>query len=119
MSGYFEPTFASWKSAYERGKKSPEANLYLISRKAIESQVLHPEYTLTGRTSLQHLSPMRRVKMGKYRLVYVACKKKKIVILLYVGRRRDGDKNDVYKVVKGLKERGRFDEEFAEVGLKT
>lgn len=77
-----------------------------------------PEHALLGHN---HLSgPMRgivfRTKAGRLRVFYTLSVAAKLVILLDVGYRKDGDKHDAYEVLKRRIRAGAYDEQFAECG---
>jgi hypothetical protein len=66
------------------------------------------------------LNGVRRTKLGRGRLFYVASPEKRAAVVLhYSATRRDGDaSNDAYAEFKRLLRAGEFDAIFVELGLK-
>lgn len=58
-----------------------------------------------------------RVKKGRLRLFYIASSQKGRAIVLMIGYRKAGDKNDAYEELSYLLKRGAFKPQFDELGL--
>ncbi|MFO0682261.1 MAG: hypothetical protein U0234_09435 [Sandaracinus sp.] len=58
-----------------------------------------------------------RVKQGRLRIFYAFNKANPVAILLFIGNRKEGDKNDAYAVLDRRVRNGDFDAQFAELGL--
>jgi len=57
------------------------------------------------------------VKIGRLRVFFIASEPTKRAIVLCLGYRKAGDKNDAYEEVRRLIRRGSFDPQFAELGI--
>lgn len=104
-----------------RGLKAKPSNiaqgqLYTCVKRAAEQ--LLPEHALKEGHFLA--GPMRgvvyRAKQGRLRIFYVVSREKKLVIILEVALRKDGDKNDAYRILERRIRHGDFDDSFAECG---
>lgn len=73
----------------------------------------NPNHMLSG--------PLRgvvwRVKQGRLRVFYATTVTSAVAILLFIGFRKDGDKNDAYKVLDRRIRAGDFDPQFAQLGV--
>lgn len=58
-----------------------------------------------------------RVKIGRLRLIYAVSSAQKVVIVLYVGQRKEGDKHDVYEDFGRKLRAGMFDDQLVDIGL--
>ncbi len=67
----------------------------------------------------EDLAGVFRVKVGKrIRIFYLASSVHNTAIVLMIGYRKEGDKNDAYEVLRRLLHRGAFDAHFAELGVR-
>lgn len=79
----------------------------------IPAMALAPNSALHG-----NLKPVRRQRIGRrIRVCYIVSTEKKLVIVLYVGQRKDGDSSDVYAELARLIRKGTFDSDFLEAGI--
>jgi len=63
-----------------------------------------------GKNLIQDLSGFRSVHAaGRYRIIYKIDKKTVIVYVLAAGIRKEGDKKDIYRIVKRLLNAGLLD----------
>jgi tRNA1(Val) A37 N6-methylase TrmN6 len=89
-------------------------------KRLLEELLPRPEHALAPGTALRDdLVPLRRVKFGRHRLVFVASREKRLAIVLLIGFRKDGDKHDVYEDVRRRARRGEFDSALAELGAAS
>lgn len=58
-----------------------------------------------------------RVKQARLRMFYAHSRADNRAVLLFVGNRKDGDKDDAYEVLGRRIRRGDFDAQFEELGL--
>jgi mRNA-degrading endonuclease RelE of RelBE toxin-antitoxin system len=70
------------------------------AKRAIEDAMRDPD--LAGRQLVRELYPYRRLKVGRYRIIYRVVPENQEVRFLYCGIRKEGSKKDVY--VKFAKE---------------
>ena len=84
-------------------------------REIIPRDPLNRAYALTG-----DLSNLFRVKKGRYRIMWVASSKLKLVCILYISEtlRKDGDVNDPYRLFAHAVMSGQFNDIFAKYGVK-
>jgi mRNA interferase RelE/StbE len=64
------------------------------ARKAIQDAMQSPD--LAGRQLVGPLYPYRRLKVGRYRIIYRVVPEKGVVRFVYCGLRKEGSKKDVY-----------------------
>jgi hypothetical protein len=73
--------------------------------------------TALGRRGSLNLAGIRRAKLGRERIFFVASREKQVAIVLMLGYRKEGDRNDAYvEIVRHIR-RGEFDEQFREAGI--
>ena len=73
--------------------------------------------TALGRRGSVNLAGVRRAKLGRQRVFFLASREKQIAIVLMLGFRKEGDRNDAYvQIVRHIR-RGEFDEQFREAGI--
>jgi hypothetical protein len=73
--------------------------------------------TALGRRGPVNLSGVRRAKLGRERVFFLASRQKQLAIVLMLGFRKDGDRNDAYVEIVRRIRRGEFDEQFREAGI--
>jgi hypothetical protein len=74
--------------------------------------------TALGRRRDSNLPGVRRAKIGERgRVFFLASREKKLAIVLMIGFRKDGDRNDAYLEIARRIRRGEFDEQFREAGI--
>lgn len=73
--------------------------------------------TALGRRGSVNLSGVRRAKLGRERVFFLASRQKQLAIVLMLGFRNEGDRNDAYVDIVRRIRRGMFDEEFREIGI--
>lgn len=73
--------------------------------------------TALGRRGPVNLAGVRRAKLGRQRVFFLASREKQIAIVLMLGFRKEGDHNDAYVEIVRRIRRGEFDEQFREVGI--
>jgi hypothetical protein len=73
--------------------------------------------TALGRRGPVNLSGVRRAKLGRERVFFLASRQKQLAIVLMLGFRKDGDRNDAYVEIVRRIRRGEFDEQFCEAGI--
>lgn len=72
----------------------------------------HPGHALDG-----DLSAVRRVRRGRLRIFYIASDARETVIVLFIGLRREGERDDAYKAFRALLDNGDFEPQFEELGI--
>ena len=77
------------------------------ARRAIEDAMRDPH--LAGRQLVKGLYPYRRLKVGRYRIIYRVVPEMREVRFVYCGIRSEGSKRDVYAQFAKLLSRGRGD----------
>jgi hypothetical protein len=88
-------------------------------RKLINEVVAVEDHAFGPATALRSgLSPVRRAKMGRLRLFFLASREHRAASVLMVGYRKAGDKNDAYEEIARRIRRGEFDAQFDELGIK-
>jgi hypothetical protein len=73
--------------------------------------------TALGRRGPVNLSGVRRAKLGRERVFFLASRQKQLAIVLMLGFRKEGDRNDAYVEIVRRIRRGEFDEQFREAGI--
>lgn len=68
--------------------------------KAIQDAMHNPD--LAGRPLVRELYPYRRLKVGRYRIIYRVVPEKKEVRFVYCSIRKEGSKRDVYRAFARL-----------------
>lgn len=105
---------AELKGAAEtvKAKRQLYRCLSRLAQDFLPDHACHETHLLSG--------PLRgvvyRAKQGRLRIFYTASIERGLVILLDVGNRKDGDKNDAYRVLERRIRGGDFDEQFRECG---
>jgi hypothetical protein len=74
--------------------------------------------TALGRRHSVNLSGVRRAKMGRTRVFFLASRERQLSIVLMIGFRKEGDQHDAYAELKKRIRRGEFDAQFLEAGIK-
>ena len=65
------------------------------AKKAIQDAMQDPD--LAGRQLVGVLYPYRRLKVGRYRIIYRVMPEREEVRFVYCGMRKEGSKKDVYR----------------------
>lgn len=88
--------------------------------KKILTEVLPVEALAFGqRTPLgKDLRRIRRQKLGRLRIFYLASREHQRVIVLFIGYRKAGDKHDAYTEFDRHLKGGEFDDHFIELGIE-
>ncbi len=73
--------------------------------------------TALGRRGPVNLSGVRRAKLGRQRVFFLASRERQLAIVLMLGFRKEGDRNDAYVDIVRRIRRGEFDEQFREAGI--
>lgn len=73
--------------------------------------------TALGRRGPVNLAGVRRAKLGRQRVFFLASREKQLAIVLMLGFRKEGDRNDAYVEIVRRIRRGEFDEQFREAGI--
>jgi hypothetical protein len=73
--------------------------------------------TALGRRGPVNLAGVRRAKLGRHRLFFLASREKGLALVLMLGFRKDGDRRDAYVEIVQRIRRGEFDEQFREAGV--
>lgn len=112
---YFVKQTEGWKAAAETKPGSALATSYRVIERLVKDVLAyHPH---DSRWVLSDL-PVRRVKSGRMRVFFAFSPAKRTVVLLLIGQRKEGDKNDAYAVIERELGRGTFDDVLAELGLE-
>lgn len=91
-------------------------------KKLLQEVVSSEDHALSAATALGRRGPVnlagvRRAKLGRERVFFLASREKQIAIVLMLGFRKEGDRNDAYvEIVRHIR-RGEFDEQFREAGI--
>lgn len=89
------------------GIKRVLTDLLPVEHRAIQRQYgMHDE-----------LSDFFRVRVGRLRIIWGASTQRGLVIVLFVGKRKEGDKHDVYVDFARRLKAGTFDDQLSELGL--
>ena len=64
-----------------------------------------------------NLSGVRRAKLGRERVFFLASREKQLAIVLMLGFRKEGDRSDAYVEIVRRIRRGEFDKQFLEAGV--
>jgi mRNA-degrading endonuclease RelE of RelBE toxin-antitoxin system len=86
---------------------------------AIDNIIPHDPFSV--RNSLSGpLANIFRVKKGRLRIYYAASSKDKKIVILYISQtlRKSGDVNDPYSIFTRMVMTGRFDQVFANLGVR-
>lgn len=83
---------------------------------ADEENAFSPAAAL-GRRGPVNLSGVRRAKLGRGRVFFLASRQKQLAIVLMLGFRKEGDRNDAYVEIVRRIRRGEFDDQFREIGI--
>lgn len=86
---------------------------------AIDNIIPHDPFALAN--ALQGpLTNIFRVKKGRLRIYYAASSKEKRIVILYISQtlRKAGDVNDPYSIFTRMVMTGRFDQIFAQLGVR-
>ena len=67
---------------------------------------LESEPTKLGKQLAGLLQPYRRIRVGRYRVLYSVDEEKRVVTIALIGIRKEGDWGDVYRVADRLADRG-------------
>ena len=73
--------------------------------------------TALGRRGPVNLAGVRRAKLGRQRVFFLASRERRLAIVLMLGFRKEGDRNDAYVEIVRRIRRGEFDEQFREAGI--
>ncbi len=73
--------------------------------------------TALGRRGSVNLAGVRRAKLGRQRVFFLASREKQLAIVLMLGFRKEGDRKDAYVELVRRIRRGEFDEQFREAGI--
>jgi mRNA-degrading endonuclease RelE of RelBE toxin-antitoxin system len=92
--------------------------LYNAVLEIIEKVIGESDLALLPKNHLRPpLSPVLRIKKGRFRLFYIASTERQAATVLFLGQRKEGDKRDAYIEFTRHLKRGAFDRQFAELGL--
>jgi mRNA-degrading endonuclease RelE of RelBE toxin-antitoxin system len=70
------------------------------AKRAIQDAMQDPD--LAGRQLVRSLYPYRRLKVGRYRIIYRVVPEQGEVRFVYCGMRKEGSKKDVYRAFARL-----------------
>jgi mRNA-degrading endonuclease RelE of RelBE toxin-antitoxin system len=100
---------------YADGRRRHDRNVRALARDLLR----YPHLATDTKWALKgELAGVYRVKQGRrFRVLYIFSKRKMLLVILFMGERKDGDKHDVYEHFKRLLRRGVFDPQLQEVGL--
>lgn len=100
-----------------RTPNTAEAVVLRVLERARAESLSNPERVLMQNDACGRGSIFRQ-KAGRARLFYIGSREKRRVIVLFIGmQRKEGDKNDPYVLLAKLVNAGRFDSDFAELGV--
>jgi len=107
----------------EAHPRTAHAMFWDALRRVLELVLADKGHALAARTQLgnkaQDFRGIRRIKFGgRSRLIYIASSAKQAVIVLFIGYRKEGDKNDVYAELSRRLHGDEFDTLFGELGIK-
>jgi len=113
---------AQLEEAKEKALANPNgahAAYYESVVKIVKEVIANPDLSISPQNMLKSsLAGVLRVKVGKrYRVFYLASSTRGRAIVLLFGYRKNGDKNDAYRVFERLLHRGVFDAYFTELGV--
>jgi mRNA-degrading endonuclease RelE of RelBE toxin-antitoxin system len=77
------------------------------ARRAIRDAMSNPE--LAGKQLTGSLYPYRRLKLGRYRIIYRVLPDPPEIRFLYCAIRKEGSKEDVYQRIERVIRRGKFE----------
>ena len=106
----------------EARPNSAHAAHWCALNKLLQEVVRNEDHALSAATALGRRGPVnlagvRRAKLGRERVFFVASQEKQIAIVLMLGFRKEGDRNDAYVEIVRRIRRGEFDEQFREAGI--
>ena len=126
FSPYAAVYFQELKDKSHDGNGSPktgskELTAYHAVRRVMEEIIpkfpLPPQYALTKKHG-SNLKGIFRTKAGRLRIFWIASSKAKTAIVLAIGFRKEGDRNDAYSYLVRLLRSGDLDICFEELGMK-
>ncbi|MGL6339884.1 MAG: type II toxin-antitoxin system RelE family toxin [Waterburya sp.] len=90
------------KQAQQLFKKIKDRKEQKILLKKLEKLKHNPN--IQGKALVKELSGYRSIRAvgQRYRIVYQVLEEKVLVIVIGIGRRKEGDKNDIYSVTKKI-----------------
>ena len=105
-----------------RADKSPgssHAKLYAGFRGLCADVIAHPERSMARENALSRdLKGIMRDKVTRFRVFYVVSAKLRVATVLFIGFRKEGDKNDAYAEFERRLRRGEFNLIFDEMGIR-
>lgn len=121
VSPVLGPILRAYKQFNATNPQRREAILYRVVKSAVEAVISDPAHAMDSAHRLTgNLAGVRRLKFGpesRYRLFYLCAPEKGRSILLWLGYRKAGDKNDAYAEMARRVGRGDFDEQFKDLGI--
>lgn len=104
-----------------KGEASPETfhgKTWNALRRLLEDVISNPDHALMPKNALRDdLRGIQRDKLGRWRVFYVVSTARGIAAVLYVGWRKEGDRDDAYAEMTRLVTGGEFDLFLEEIGL--
>lgn len=118
-----EPAAAQLKEWRARALVKPRSaagKLWKSVREVLDDWLTDPELALAHKHALtDDLKNVFRIAFGaRMRLFYLVSSRRRRVVVLLIGYRKDGDKNDAYEVLRRRIKAGEFDAIFEELGVE-
>jgi mRNA-degrading endonuclease RelE of RelBE toxin-antitoxin system len=118
---YSEAAASQIAEARARGEARPDsshATYWKALRRLLQELLPIPEHAFAPGTMLRdEFAGLGRVKFGRHRLIYVASREKRILVVLFIGFRKEGDKHDAYRELDRRLRAGEFASCLAQVGV--
>ncbi len=110
--------FAEYKARAATKPGGAHATLWNGLQKLVRDVISNEIHAVDARNRLHgDLHPLCRVKMGRYRVLYIVSTAQKRVWILLIGYRKAGARDDAYEDFEKQIHRGTFDAQFAEAGI--
>jgi len=111
---------AQLRDAAAKSPHSARAALYQAIKKCLTELLTSERHALNKKHALRKelAGVFRRRLGGRYRLFYIVSSQHKRVIVLFIGYRKEGGRDDAYEVARKRILGGEFDGLFDELGVK-
>jgi mRNA-degrading endonuclease RelE of RelBE toxin-antitoxin system len=110
------------KARADAAPGSAEEAVYKGMRKILDELLSHEERALDRsngcRLGNHDFGNVFRQKLGRYRIFYIVSKAHQQSTVLFIGYRKEGDKNDAYAELSRRLQTDEFDPQFAELSVK-
>ena len=114
------------ESAFDKDGKRKTGNRHLavydglknLFEDIIPYRALDPTFTLETKHGIS-LGGVNRAKQGRLRIYWIASSAKRLVYILFIGYRKEGDRKDAYRKFVAHLRRGSFDRLFANLDQKN